>query len=88
MKNDVLIKVFLTECCAICGKKHEIEIRKRDSQALVRGESVLFEETYYLCRNGGYTDNEFVPAGVMDENLLRARDAYRKKYGLLTSSEI
>ena len=88
MKNDVLIERYLTECCPICGKKHVIEIRKRDSKLLVRGELVDYEEIYYLCLDGGYDDNEFCPAGIMDENLLRARDAYRRKYGLLTSAEI
>lgn len=88
MKNDVLIQKYLTKCCAICGRAHEIEIRKRDSQALVRGESVSFEETYYLCPDGGYVDDGYAPAVIMDENLLRARDAYRTKHGLLTSTEI
>ena len=88
MANDVLIEKMMTKCCAICGQAHEIEIRKRDSQALVKGESLDFEETYYLCADGGYEDNEYAPAGVMDQNLLRARDAYRQKYGLLTSADI
>lgn len=83
MENDVLIKVFLTDCCAICGKSHEVEIRKRDSQMLVRSEVVDYEEVYYLCPDGGYEDNEFWPAGIMDENLLRASDSYRRKHGLL-----
>ncbi len=78
MENDILIKKFLTPCCAICGRSHEIEIRKRDSKMLVRGEPIDYEEIYYLCPDGGYADNEYCPAGIMDENLLRAKDAYRK----------
>lgn len=88
MESDVLIERYLTECCPICGKSHEVEIRKRDSKMLVRGEAVDYEEVYYLCPNSEYEDDEYWPAGIMDENLLRARDAYRKKYGLLTSAEI
>ena len=33
-------------------------------------------------------DNEFVSAGMMDRNLLEAKDVYRKEKGLLTSKEI
>lgn len=88
MKNDVLIEKVSTDCCPICGRSHIIEIRKRDSQMLVRGETIAFEEIYYLCPEGLYEDDEYWPAGVMDQNLLRARDSYRRKYGLLTSDEI
>ena len=80
---DILIEKIITDC-PICNRVHQIEIRKRDSRALIKGESVNFEETYYLCPDGGYEDDEFVPAGVMDENLARARDAYREKHGFFT----
>lgn len=84
MAKDILVEKIMADCCAICGRTHEVEIRKRDSQALIKGETVEYEETYYLCPDGGYEDNEYAPAGVMDENLARARDAYREKHGFFT----
>lgn len=44
--------------------------------------------SYFLCPICDEEENEFVPFGLMDDNLLRARDAYRQEKGLLTSKEI
>ncbi len=74
--------------CPICNRVHLLEVRKRVTQAIVKGEVVDYEEVYYLCSLSDDDENEFVPAGVMDENLLRARNAYRTKKGLLTSNKI
>ncbi|MBP1917865.1 type II TA system antitoxin MqsA family protein [Youngiibacter multivorans] len=74
--------------CPICGKVHTIEIKKRHSHAIVKEETVEYEETYYSCPFSDGAENEYVPAAMMDENLLRARDSYRKKRGLLASQEI
>src|SRR5690554_232861 len=74
--------------CPICGKTHLVEKKKRLTQALLKGEAVDYEQIYYSCNRCGKEDNEFVPAEIMDENLLRARDAYRVKKGLLTSTDI
>lgn len=74
--------------CPICNKIHQLERRKRISQGIVKDETIDYEEIYFLCTETTEEENEFVSASLMDENLLRARDAYRKKKGLLTSSEI
>lgn len=87
MDKDYLINMIEIDC-PICNKFHSIEIRKRLTQGLVKGEVVDYEEIYYLCPLSHEEENEFVPAGIMDENLLRARDAYRTQKGLLTSKEI
>jgi putative zinc finger/helix-turn-helix YgiT family protein len=87
MNNDYLIKKLDTEC-PICDKVHTLEIRKRHSQTIVKEEAVEYEETYYSCPLSDGEENEYVPAALMDENLLRARDSYRMKRGLLTSFEI
>ncbi|MGF7186606.1 putative zinc finger/helix-turn-helix YgiT family protein [Desulfitispora alkaliphila] len=87
MTNDYLIKSAEMDC-PICNKVHSLELRKRLTQGLVKGEVVNYEEVYYLCPLSDEEENEFVPAGLMDENLLRARDAYRIQKGLLTSNEI
>lgn len=88
MSNDLLIRQFEGDC-PICDKVHKIEERKAIAQAIVKGEVVDYEEIYFLCPISDVDgENTFVPAGLMDENLLRARDAYRVKKGLLTSKEI
>jgi putative zinc finger/helix-turn-helix YgiT family protein len=82
--NDLLIKEIQYDC-PFCDKTHAIQILKRFTQALVKNEPVDYEQIYYYC---SIVDEEFVPAKVMDENLLRARDEYRKKKGLLSSEDI
>ncbi|NLX91315.1 MAG: hypothetical protein GXZ07_06970 [Firmicutes bacterium] len=66
---------------------HSVEMRKRQTQAFIKEELVEYEQVYYRC-NVKREENKFVPSGIMDENLLRARDAYREKHHLLTSKDI
>lgn len=87
MSEDYLINVVEIDC-PICNKIHSLEKRKRLTQGIVKSEIVDYEEIYYLCPISDKEENEFVPADIMDENLLRARDAYRTLKGLLTSNEI
>ncbi|MBA1335954.1 MAG: hypothetical protein HPY66_1773 [Firmicutes bacterium] len=87
MNKDYLISTIEMDC-PICNKVHSLEQRKRLTQSIVKDEIVDYEEVYYLCPLSDQEENEFVPAGLLDENLLKARDAYRQKKGLLTSSEI
>lgn len=87
MSKDYLIKNVEIDC-PICDSIHSIEKRKRLTQAIVKGEVVDYEEVYFLCPVSDEEENEFVSAEIMDENLLRARDAYRTLKGLLTSDEI
>jgi len=87
MNKDFLISNVEIDC-PFCNKVHLLEKRKRLTQSLVKDEIVDFEEIYYLCPLSDDEENEFVPAGIMDENLLKARNSYRKKKGLLTSDEI
>lgn len=71
--------------CPFCNEIHEVQIRKRFTEGLVKDEVVEYEEVYYQCN---IQDDEFVPAKILDENLLKARDAYRIKHKLLTSEQI
>lgn len=87
MNRDYLISTVEMEC-PICDKFHSIEKRKRITQAIVKDETVDYEEVYFLCTLSDEDENEFVPAGLMDKNLLNARDAYRQKNGLLTTCDI
>lgn len=87
MNNDYLINTVQMDC-PICNKVHTLEQRKRLTQSIVKDETVDHDEIYFSCPFGDEDENEFVSAGLMDENLLRARDSYREKKGLLTSTEI
>lgn len=83
---DVLIDKVMMEC-PMCDETHLVEKRTRTSKVNIKGETVEYLETYYKC-----TEDEesyvFIPAKLMDENLLAARNAYRIVHGLLTSQDI
>ena len=87
MENSILIrKVHMN--CPLCDKMHEIEERKRTTSITIKGEEVFYEERFYFCANADEDENEFETAAMTNENLLNARNAYRVKMGLLTSTEI
>lgn len=87
MSNDYLLNTIKRDC-PICNKIHPVEVRKRSTQSLVKNELVDYDEIYYICKVSNEEENEFVPTEVMDSNLLKARDSYRKSKGLLTSEDI
>lgn len=86
MKDKLIESIEMN--CPVCGNTHMVEKRLRETQALFKGEVVDYEEVYFLCDKADDEENEFVPAKVMDSNLLKVRDAYRTIKGLLTSNEI
>lgn len=73
--------------CPICGQKHELELRESDATIEIKDDRVYYKEKYYICNNST-KNNCFEEDEMIDENLLAARDAYRKKNNLLTSKEI
>lgn len=87
MDNSILIrKVHMN--CPLCDKVHEIEERKRTTSIIIKGEEVFYDERFYFCANVDTDENEFETGAMINENLLNARNAYRVKMGLLTSTEI
>lgn len=83
MSHDHLIQMIEMDC-PLCNKVHPVEKWKRITQSVIKDEIVDYEEISYCCPQTDEEENEFVPAGQMDENLLKARDAYRSLKGLLT----
>lgn len=81
MKDRVILD------CPICGQNHEVQFKTRKQIAIIKDEEVTYQEEYYLCTNTN-EDNEFVSGELLDFNLLRARDEYRKNNNLLTSDQI
>lgn len=75
--------------CPFCNIVHKIEKKQRIGKMLVKNEPVEFNEIYYYCPLCSEDEeNEFVPANIMDQNILSAKDAYRLKKGMLTSYDI
>jgi len=70
--------------CPICDMVHEVEFIKRNTQGLVQGEIVECIEYVFRCplqdKDAEY--DEWVPAGLLDKNLARIREAYKLKKGL------
>lgn len=87
MRGNTLIRKIHMEC-PLCDEIHEIEERKRIANIIIKGEEIEYEETYYFCTNSDEYENEFTFGKMENENLLNARNAYRRKHGLLTSNEI
>lgn len=87
METSTLIKK-IHMFCPLCDKTHEIEERKRIATITLKGEEVSYEERFYFCANADEDENEFETGAMTNENLLKARNAYRVKMGLLTSDEI
>lgn len=87
MKASSLIrKVYMD--CPLCDKTHEVEERQRLATISLKGDMVTYEERFYYCSNSDIEENEFETGPMMNENLLKARNAYRIIHGLLTSDEI
>lgn len=84
--TDVLVEKVMYEC-PMCDETHLVEKRKRLVKTKIKGEVIEYYENYYRCQmsNESY---DFVPGKMMDENLLRARNAYRQLHKMLTSHEI
>ena len=87
MSGGNLIRKIQIEC-PLCDKIHEIEERTRIAKTIINGEEINYEETYYFCLNSDEDENEFVTGKMENENLLNARNEYRRIHELLTSDEI
>ena len=87
MNGGNLIRKIQMEC-PLCDKVHEVEERARIAKIIIKGEEVNYEETYYFCQNSDEDENKFVTGKMENDNLLNARNAYRKAHGLLTSDQI
>ena len=87
MSESTLIRKIQVEC-PICDKIHEIEERTRIAKTIIKGEEVDYAETYYFCVNSDEDEREFVTGKMENDNLLNARNMYRKAHNLLTSDDI
>lgn len=86
MSGGNLIRKIQMEC-PLCDKIHEIEERTRIAKTIIKGKEIGYSENFYFCANSD-DENEFVTGKMENDNLLNARNAYRKANNLLTSDEI
>lgn len=87
MAKKVLVKKIYMNC-PICEKSHEVEEYERETNVVIKGETISYIENYYCCTNTLSEECEFQTAEMMNKNLMAARNAYRVKHHLLTSDEI
>lgn len=85
--NDILLSKE-KKYCPICDKEHELEKRKRKSKLQIKDLVVDYDEIYFRCTETQDEENEFVTSEMMDNNLLNAKDNYRRQKKLLTSQDI
>ena len=75
--------------CPFCNNEHEVQRIHTETSLEIKDDIVEYIEEGFTCP---ITKNEdgssWAPGKMFDENLLRARDAYRLKHNLLTSSQI
>ncbi len=71
--------------CPLCMEFHDLELVEKKTKSIFKGEEIEFTSTYYLCKN---TNELLMTESLIQENSLKTKDAYRRKVGLLTSSEI
>lgn len=67
---------MIYQYCPICDLPHPVHELRRPAKVKIDNTVVSYIETYYICDT---TEEEFIPAKIMDENLQRARMAYAKE---------
>ena len=82
------MKKKVIEYCPYCECEHELDYIEKLDKVVIKKEEIEYESHYFYCDKHPEEDEGFVTGKMMDENLLRARNAYRNKHGLLTSDEI
>lgn len=70
--------------CRFCDEDH-LEIKKEIREVEIKGKNIFYEAEYYFCPD---LEEEFEEGELINLNLNRARDAYRKSTGLLTIQDI
>ena len=68
----------MAELCPMC-KKHEAIIITERAKTIINDVEVEYNETVYFCSYLGEGDEDayFIPPKVMNENIQRAREAYK-----------
>lgn len=87
MYKDKLIKTVHMDC-PICDQIHDVEMHTRIAALQIKQDTISYEETYFVCHNTNDEECEFQTVKLVRDNLLNAKDSYRRKNNLLTSTDI
>ena len=88
MENRVINELII-QFCPFCRKEHEVEKCTYTNFVEIKGDLIEYNEDGFTCPITQSEDgNSWANGKMLNQNLLQAHDAYRKKHGLLTSSEI
>lgn len=71
--------------CTCCMEEHEVKTVSVHENTIFKNEKVEYEASYLYC---DVAEELYADEQKIQENDIRMKDAYRKKCGLLTSSEI
>ena len=71
--------------CSCCMEEHEVKTVLVQEKAFFKNEEIEYEAEYLWC---DAADEFYMNEDQMKKNDVRLKDAYRKKVGLLTSSQI
>lgn len=71
--------------CACCMEEHEVKTVLVMDHATFKNSTVNYEASYLFCE---LAEELYMDEQQMQDNDIRLKDAYRKKEGLLTSSDI
>lgn len=70
-------------CCPICDKEHDVILKEKEITVEIKGVKVPYIETVYFCENADDEECEYCNGKMLDENLDRARKAYKEIIGAL-----
>ena len=73
---DKILKTKHVKSCLMCDEEHDIELREYPASVIIHGVKVNYAERSYYCKN---TDQYFASGKLVDENLARAREAYKER---------
>lgn len=71
--------------CPCCMEEHEVKTVLVMDQAPFKNNTVEYEASYFFCE---IAEELYMDEQQMQDNDIRLKDAYRKKEGLLTSTQI
>lgn len=73
------------QLCTCCMEEHDVKTVLIDEKATFKNMEVKYEASYLYCDKA---EELYMDERQLQENDIRLKDAYKKKAGLLTSSEI
>lgn len=82
---DMKILKSEKKLCTCCMEEHEVKTVLLLENAIFKNVNVDYEASYWYC---DAAEEFYMDEQQMQENDIRLKDAYRRKEGLLTSSEI